>query len=87
MTGTGDGKMRKRKSEERKNCYAAILGKTIKLARQGFTQGQIAGETGKSRGFINRLCKKFGIRTTGVLKREHQHDRKDITRQLELPFM
>ena len=52
--------------------FAASVGNVAILAAQGMTQAQIASLLGLSHTQVHTRCKKFRIKTCGILKREQR---------------
>ena len=49
---------------------ASILADVIRLAREGNTQAAIARAIGTNPSRVYKICKKYGIRTKHMLRRE-----------------
>lgn len=51
---------------------ASILGEVIRLAREGKTQGAIARSIGINPSKVYKICKKYGIKTRYMLRKEKE---------------
>ena len=51
---------------------ASILGDVIRLAREGKTQGDIASIIGINPSRVYKICKRYGIKTKRMLRKEKE---------------